>query len=167
MANTQTTQIVMFDGTAPLLHVPVAGSQTLVVGDFVYLASGLATKSAAPSATINTDQLPYGVVQGASTLATAGKFIKVVPLFPFVYLALPTYGATPALTQLCIATGNPIYNDAGVYKVDVSSTTKPIVKPIQYFYEDFVSKLDPTKQKSSYTVGDRYLCSMIVSQCFS
>ena len=75
---------------APIIHeFPVATTQTLVIGDLVYLSSGQVTICGSSTSTV------LGIMAQDSTLATAGTLVKVQVAQPgYVYRATADADAT-------------------------------------------------------------------------
>lgn len=93
MGNFEFAYSLLGDNQPPAVQeFPVATTQTLVVGDLVYLSSGQVTKAAGDLAD------PLGVMAEASDGATAGTMVKVYVIHPWqVWRATADAAATSAV----------------------------------------------------------------------
>lgn len=173
MANFGTTELQPLQGDLPSIDLPLAATQTIEVGEPVYLAATGITKWVAVSGTGNTDQQfigwmgqpSYAMVAGVKTPLPVKTLVKVIPNTRNVTWTLPIYGATLALTDICSSTnetGFSIYNDAGTYKLQATDATKAVVRPFQPELMDNRSGAANLPQLvATYAVGSRIRCHVL------
>lgn len=174
MAYIGTTEVIALQGELPHEYLPIAASQVMVPGDFVYLNGGLVTRLAASTVAINSDQPAFGIidqmsthyVEGVATSIAAGSLVKVIPFTRNVVLNLPSYGGTPVITNLCSSTnstGFAMINDGGIYKIDLGNTSKAVVRPYSFDYLDSRKGNGVPQFKATWVVGDRMRCVMLAA----
>jgi hypothetical protein len=167
-----TTEIVPTDGALVREFHPIAASQSLVVGDIVYLNSGKVTKWLANNTTGDNTTLFYGIVaeptfatvNGTSTAYAVDTLVEVIPFWQKCYLKLRTYGAAPALANICngaSTTGFVIRNDSNEYKINMSVTANPVLRPFAFDYGDSRDNSGRPKFKGTPVVGDRLHCAIL------
>lgn len=167
-----TIEVVPIEGTLVEEFQPIAATQSLVIGDIIYLNSGKVTKWLASGADGDTTQQFYGIVaeqtfstvNGVSTAFAVDTMVRVIPFWQKCYLKLPTFGAAPTLGNIVSGantTGFVIRNDGGIYKINMSTTANPVVRPFAVDWGDGRDSAGRPKLKSTFAVGDRLHCAIL------
>jgi len=128
------------------------------VGDLWKYSSGQVTRTAAASAAIDTTtkiagwmvKHTYTDISYSSSLA-ANTLVNVYLWTRNVFMVMPTYGATPAITNF--DTKYAGYNDAGIYKIDLSNTSNPCFTPFAFELGDVITSANV--YQGTFDVGDR------------
>lgn len=163
MPSIGTLEVMPSRGTLPMERHPVAASQTLVVGDLVYLVSGQVTKCAASGSDVTSTTGIWGIMAQDSNSQAANTLVAVNVLGIDDLLVLPSFGTAPTIAIVgngANTAGYTIRNDGGVYKINLSTTANPVVRARNL---DLSDGRDATGQKfkATFSVGDRVICKVL------
>lgn len=95
------------------ISVPVAATQTLLVGDLVVLSSGQIAKASASVAA------PFGVMAQDSASATAGTLVRVYAIMP----GSQTWRATASASATSSVLGAGTFDITAAQLIDVADST--------------------------------------------
>lgn len=170
------TELIILHGDTPrAVQMPLAASQLLEPGEPVQILDLAVTRLIAASATWDTDtpafgfiaQPSYTMVRGVKTPLPVGSLVQVIPMTGNMLWNLPSYGAAPVLATHFLdganTTGYVVYNDAGVYKVNLAVATKGVLRPITLDPSDVHSFSGAPTWKTTPVVGDRCACAVLAA----
>ena len=159
-----TSALVPLQGDLPIQQYPLAASQQLNEGEPVYMNSGALTKWVAASGQGTTstkfigwvDQPTYTTVNGTKTALPTGTLVKVILNTKNVMWILPSYGTQVfVLSQIGDGSSYTVYNNAGIYSIDLDQTSNGVLSPFAPDYGDarVLSQGAPI-YKTTWVVGD-------------